>query len=221
MADLAEQLTGFLNSEEGQRQLNQVLSMLSSPSQGDSPAQEAPPPAEAPAPQQMPERDGQATSPGIPDFSALLSALGGGASPTAAQAPSPETGALLTSLLQGLTASSAGAGGGPAQGTPGLGSLLSALSGGSPPGGEQAASNPLGNIDFNMILKIQQAFSAMSQNDKNTALLLALKPHLSEERQRKVDQAVLMMKILRILPMIADSGILGNLKGLLPSLGTT
>ena len=40
MADLAEQLTGFLNSEEGQRQLNQVLSMLSSPSQGDSPAQE-------------------------------------------------------------------------------------------------------------------------------------------------------------------------------------
>ena len=100
MADLAEQLTGFLNSEEGQRQLNQVLSMLSSPSQGDSPAQEAPPPAEAPAPQQMPERDGQATSPGIPDFSALLSALGGGASPTAAQAPSPETGALLTSCFR-------------------------------------------------------------------------------------------------------------------------
>ena len=219
MADLAEQLTGFLNSEEGQRQLNQVLSMLSSPSQGDSPPQEAAPPAEASLPQQsQPEPQGGqgAASGGVPDFSALLSALGGGASPAGAGVPSPETGALLTSLLQGLTANG---GGGAAQGTPGLGNLLSALSGGAPPGGEQAAANPLGNIDFNMILKIQQAFSAMNQKDKNTDLLLALKPHLSEGRQHKVDQAVLMMKILRILPMIADSGILGNLKGLLPSFG--
>lgn len=200
MADLAEQLTQFLNSEEGQQQLSQVLAMLSSPAPESAPPEPEPPPSQ-----------------GIPDFSALLSSLGGGSSSSASQAPSPETAAMLTSLLQGLTAKPGDTGGAP---NPGLGGLLSALSGGASSGGGDAA-NPLGNIDFGMILKIQQAFSAMGQNDKNTALLVALKPHLSEERQHKVDQAVLMMKILRILPMIADSGILGNLKGLLPSFGTT
>ena len=51
-----------------------------------------------------------------------------------------------------------------------------------------------------------------SQNDDpRTALLTALKPHLSEAKREKVDTAVKILRLLDLLPLIKESGILGKL----------
>ena len=47
-----------------------------------------------------------------------------------------------------------------------------------------------------------------SGNDPRTQLLTALKPHLSEPRRDKVDTAIKILKVLEILPLVKDSGIL-------------
>ncbi len=46
------------------------------------------------------------------------------------------------------------------------------------------------------------------KGDNRTALLLALKPHLKPERQKKVDTAVKLLRLVEILPELKDSGIL-------------
>ncbi len=51
-----------------------------------------------------------------------------------------------------------------------------------------------------------------SQNDDpRAALLSALKPHLSEAKQEKVDTAIKILRLLDLLPLIKESGILGKL----------
>ena len=46
------------------------------------------------------------------------------------------------------------------------------------------------------------------KNDRRTELLLALKPHLSEERRERVDKAVKILKIVSILPALKEQGLL-------------
>ena len=50
-----------------------------------------------------------------------------------------------------------------------------------------------------------------SQNDKNTELLMALKPHLREERQIKVDKAVKMLKLMTVWNTAKESGLLNDI----------
>lgn len=47
-----------------------------------------------------------------------------------------------------------------------------------------------------------------SGGDNRTALLTALKPHLSEPKREKVDTAIKILKVIEILPLLKDSGIL-------------
>ena len=44
--------------------------------------------------------------------------------------------------------------------------------------------------------------------DDRTRLLLALKPHLSEERRARVDRAVRMLQLLRLAPLLQEGGFL-------------
>ncbi len=45
-------------------------------------------------------------------------------------------------------------------------------------------------------------------NDNRAQLLSALKPHLSAPRQEKVDTAIKILKVIEILPLIKESGII-------------
>lgn len=45
-------------------------------------------------------------------------------------------------------------------------------------------------------------------NDSRALLLKALKPNLSPKRQEKVDTAIKLLKIIELLPLLKDSGIL-------------
>lgn len=66
------------------------------------------------------------------------------------------------------------------------------------------------SFDPSMLLKLQGVMSQMNTNDNNTQLLLALKGHLSEARQKKVDDAIKIMQLIKILPVIKDLGLFGG-----------
>ena len=65
--------------------------------------------------------------------------------------------------------------------------------------------------DLNSIIKLTGLINAASQQDKNTDLLLALKPHLGAEKQKTVDKAINLLKLLAIWNIATDSGILQEL----------
>jgi len=53
-----------------------------------------------------------------------------------------------------------------------------------------------------MILKLSQMMSALNKRDKKADLIIALKPLLSSDKQKKADEAIQMLKLLSILPML-------------------
>ena len=59
-------------------------------------------------------------------------------------------------------------------------------------------------------LKLIGLMSALGSgaDDKRAGLLLALKPHLSVERQERVDKAVKLLKIASLLPVLKEQGLL-------------
>ena len=59
-------------------------------------------------------------------------------------------------------------------------------------------------------IKLMNIFSALNsqKNDNRTALLLALKSHLSESRQEKVEKAVKLLKIATLIPLLKGQGLL-------------
>ena len=67
--------------------------------------------------------------------------------------------------------------------------------------------------DIGMILKLTSLAGAFSQNDKNAELLLALRPHLGEEKQKRIDKAVKLLKIAAVWDSAKESGLLDNFMG--------
>lgn len=65
--------------------------------------------------------------------------------------------------------------------------------------------------DISSIMKIAQLMGTFSQNDKNTNLLLALRPHLKEERQQKVDKAIKLLKIMTVWSTAKETGLLNDI----------
>ena len=59
---------------------------------------------------------------------------------------------------------------------------------------------------INMMMKLMSAFNSTKEDDR-TRLLMALRPHLTDKRQQRVDQAVKLLKLASILPLISESGI--------------
>lgn len=76
---------------------------------------------------------------------------------------------------------------------------------------QNSDNNLFSGFDLSSLLKIQEVMGAFSGKDKNAELLLALKPHLSPEKQKKTDKAIKLLKMLTIWTFIKDSGILKDL----------
>lgn len=84
-------------------------------------------------------------------------------------------------------------------------------------GGAQNSSNApgmggldLGGLDLGMLLNVKQLMGNFQGEDKNTALIKALKPHLKPERQKKADEAMRLMRLIEMLPLIQKSGLFGG-----------
>ena len=94
--------------------------------------------------------------------------------------------------------------GGQAPDSDAVAALLSGLNGQSSPegqsGGGDSPLSVLGSLDPKLIQIALQLFSAYSaEDDRRTALLSALKPFLKEERQAKLEKAIQIAKLSRVI----------------------
>ena len=58
------------------------------------------------------------------------------------------------------------------------------------------------------VLQVMPLLNAFQQEDATTRLLMSLRPLLSRERQKKLDEAAKLLKVFRLLPMLKSRGIL-------------
>jgi hypothetical protein len=101
------------------------------------------------------------------------------------------------------------------EGKQGFAQAMSMLEGKNENSSEENQNNSLNSdsfpIDPTMLIKMQQLFSQIPKHDKNTEFIRALKPLLKPERQTKADEAIKMMKIFSMLPILQKSGMLGQI----------
>lgn len=198
MADLLSQLQSILSTEEGQAGLKQVAQMLGAtgtpaPATPPPPTPQTPPVAPAP-PSPVPPVTGPSAPP-TPANESMAGGLGDLLS-----------GLDLSALSQMFSQMQAPAGAPP---PPSGASSASATSDAT----QTAGGFDLSGIDLGMIMKVQQMVQGMSHEDENIRLLRSLKPHLSESRQKKVEQAIQLLRLYTLLPVIKETGLLGGLLG--------
>ena len=201
MDDLNQQINQILSDPQSMQQIQGMLSALGmGGGEGNAGTQAAPAPSPAQPPQPVPQSPapagGTAPAGGGLDLSALAGMLGS-----------------LGSLGNGGNSQNAAPA--PAQAQNPLGAL-SALGG---LGGLGGGGNPLGGVSpemLGMVTKLAPLMSRVNQEDDSTRLLQALRPLLSGERQKKVDEAMKILQMMRLLPLLKESGLFsGLLSGLL------
>ena len=67
------------------------------------------------------------------------------------------------------------------------------------------------DIDIATVMKVLNLLKSGQNSSGRANLLLALKPHLNPSRQQKVDSAIKIMKIIEILPILKQQGLLDKL----------
>ena len=115
----------------------------------------------------------------------ILGDGGQGSAPGAQPTPQPKPGSA-NSAVQQLTDTVAGA--------QNMQNLLSGLEGLN-----------FGKADFEMMMKAKSIFDRMNRSsNKNVDLIRALKPHLSPKSQNKADQAMQILRLFEVLPMLEE-----------------
>ena len=78
---------------------------------------------------------------------------------------------------------------------------------------ESVEESIFGGVDGGELMKIMSIVGKLNSktDDARTNLLVALKPHLSEPKREKVDTAIKILRLLELLPVLKESGILGRL----------
>jgi hypothetical protein len=78
---------------------------------------------------------------------------------------------------------------------------------------EEKPTSPIGAVDSAELMKIMSIVGRLQNqgDDARTSLLAALKPHLSEPKREKVDTAIKILRLLELLPLLKESGVLGKL----------
>ena len=96
-------------------------------------------------------------------------------------------------------------------------SMAESLFSGNSGGGSPSAGNPLASVfgggneasDMPDVASIMRVVNLLKNQgeDKRSGLLMALKPHLSEERQSRVDKAVKILKLVSLMPILKEQGL--------------
>ena len=74
--------------------------------------------------------------------------------------------------------------------------------------GEESSGFSLPPEIIGMVFKLMPILSSLNSEDKYTKFLEALRPLLSDEKQKKLDSCSGILKIMRILPLLKNQGIL-------------
>ena len=62
-----------------------------------------------------------------------------------------------------------------------------------------------------LLLRTAPLLASANREDDSTRLLAALRPLLGEARQKKLDEASKILKLLHLLPLLKESGVLQNI----------
>ena len=76
------------------------------------------------------------------------------------------------------------------------------LGGEVPPKKEKPPQDMFDGINVETLLKVQQIMNKMNSNNNDTALLDALKPYMSPQRCKRIEDAKSIMKLMQIIPLI-------------------
>ncbi len=60
--------------------------------------------------------------------------------------------------------------------------------------------------DLSALTGLLPLLGNLNSEDNNTALLRALRPHLHGEREHRVEEAIQMMKMMKLLPLLSGLG---------------
>ena len=83
--------------------------------------------------------------------------------------------------------------------------LMGAFGAAPPAPAETATSSPLPiGPDMGMLLKLTPLLAQLGKEDDATALFHALRPHLQAERQKKLDEAGQMLRLMKVLPLLSE-----------------
>lgn len=69
-------------------------------------------------------------------------------------------------------------------------------------------NKPSGTTMFSDISKLG---SVLSQSDERTAFVEAMKPLLSEDKQQRADEVIKILRLISLIPVLRESGILSGL----------
>ena len=64
--------------------------------------------------------------------------------------------------------------------------------------------------DLKLLTKLAPLMGAMDKDDDDTRLLQALRPYLHGERERRLDETMRLLKLMRLLPLLQETGALGT-----------
>ena len=81
---------------------------------------------------------------------------------------------------------------------------LMASFGGTPAPSPPAEALPADPLGGDMLFRLLPLLGTLQQEDDNAALLHALRPHLGQERQKRLDDAEKLMKLVRLLPLLKE-----------------
>jgi hypothetical protein len=72
---------------------------------------------------------------------------------------------------------------------------------------EPETESPAGDIDLGAVTRLMGMMKQGTGDDSRVRLLMALKPNLSAERQGRVDNAVKILKLLELAPLLKEAGL--------------
>lgn len=65
--------------------------------------------------------------------------------------------------------------------------------------------------DTDIMQSLNKMSKMFSPDDERTALIKALKPMLSESKQHKADEAIKILRLIQLVPLLKDAGFLKDL----------
>lgn len=103
----------------------------------------------------------------------------------------------------------------PAQASENTATVSGAMPSGASPKPPSSTLGAVGGFDMKAFSDMAGIMSKLNStgNDPRCQLIASLKPMLSPERQQRADEAMRIIKLLDLLPMLKDSGILKGVLG--------
>ena len=77
-------------------------------------------------------------------------------------------------------------------------------------GGSGGSSGGTGGIDPGALLRMGELMQRMNEENSDTRLLQALRPHLHGERAGRIDEAMNILRMMSILPALQQGGFFGG-----------